>query len=85
MHAGIAFNAHMNRIEVMVDKTPKQLVRDLALHYETQDAIVKELRKLGVRTSQPTISRVARGHDKVSFRLVRGLARLHELAIQPNS
>lgn len=69
----------------MVDRTPKQLVRDLTEHYSSQNAIVKELKKLGVRTSQPTISRVGRGHEKISFVLVRGLARLHERAIQPNS
>lgn len=67
----------------MVDRSPKQLVRDLAKHYASQSAIVEELKKLGVRTSQPTISRVGRGHDKISFRLVRGLARLHERVTQP--
>ena len=85
MHAGIAFYARVNRMIVMIEKSPKQLVRDLTKRYASQEAIVEELRKLGVHTSQPTISRVSRGHEKVSFDLVRGLARLHERALQPNS
>lgn len=85
MHKGIAFHARVNRMAGMVEKTPKQLVRDLTKHYASQAAVVEELKKLGVRTSQPTISRVGRGYDKVSFLLFRGLARLHERAIQPNS
>lgn len=85
MHKGIAFNARVNRMGGMVDRTPRQLVRDLTKHYPSQSAIVEELKKLGVRTSQPTISRVGRGHEKISFNLVRGLARLHERVVQPNS
>lgn len=85
MRVGIAFYARVNRMGPMTEKTPKQLVRDLTRHYASQEAIVQELRKLGVRTSQPTISRVSRGHDRISFDLGRGLARLHERALQPNS
>jgi hypothetical protein len=69
-----------------MEDSPKQLVRALTKRYSlNQGAIVAELKKLGVKTSQPTISRVGRGHEKISFQLARGLARLHERISQPNS
>ena len=87
MHTGIAFNARVNRMEGMETQIrPKQLVRDLTKRYSlTQAAIVEELKKLGVRTSQPTISRVGNGHEDISHKLASGLARLHERVSQLNS
>ena len=59
---------------------PETLVRRLKRrHKMTQSQIVDELAKLGVKTSQPTISRLARGKARrPTFDLAAGLDRLHE-------
>lgn len=67
--------------------TPKRLVRELiSRHAMSQTAIAQELRRDGFEVSQPTISRIARGYEKISFDVFRGLVRLHErVSQQPNS
>jgi hypothetical protein len=66
--------------------SPKRVVRELLKHPEmTQTRLVKELRAIGVKTSQPTISRIHDGHEKISFHLARGLSLLRERLSQPSA
>lgn len=59
--------------------SPKRLVRDLiARHAMSQTDIAEQMRRDGFEVSQPTISRISRGHEKISLDVFRGLVRLHE-------
>lgn len=63
---------------------PHVVVRQLLSRPDmTENKIVRGLKKLGVRTSQPTINRIKhRPKHPTSFELARGLHRLREQIAQ---